>query len=118
MSETPQTDQLEDSDFHKYGDDEAVPLSCYHRMTAHARDMEASAKAAAKMLGDAWLDIKQARAAAEHLRDSLCRPEWAKPIVFPWEDAAHGLDSENDQGHPARDENRPPERSDVYQPTD
>ena len=107
MSETPQTDQLEDSDFHKYGDDDAVPLSCYHRMTAHARDMEASAKVATKMLGEAWEATKQARDAAENLRDSLIRFEWSKPIVFPWEKTDPSLDSEN-AGHlapPTQDSN-------------
>lgn len=92
MSEHPDTDALEEADFHKYSDDEAVPIGCYHRMVAHARDMEASAKAAAKMLGEAWEDTKQARAAAENLRDSLIRPEWAKPIRFPWESSENHTD--------------------------
>ena len=37
----------------------------------------------------------QARACAVELRESLCRPEWSKEIVFPWEQADPGLDSEN-----------------------
>ena len=46
-----------------------------------------------------FIDLREgrdeARACAVELRESLCRPEWAKPIVFPWEKAAPGLDSEN-----------------------
>ena len=46
-----------------------------------------------------FLDLRaerdSARACAVELRDSLCRPEWAKPIVFPWEKADPSLDSEN-----------------------
>lgn len=39
--------------------------------------------------------VEEARACAVELRESLCRPEWAKPIVFPWENAGTSLDSEN-----------------------
>lgn len=69
MSETPDTDQLEDSDFHKYEADDAVPLSCYHRMTAHARDMEASAKSAANLLGKAWDELTHLRRGRDEARE-------------------------------------------------
>jgi hypothetical protein len=52
----------------------------------------ASAKAAAKMLGEAWDATKQARETAENLRDSLIRPEWSKPIRFPWESSENAHD--------------------------
>jgi hypothetical protein len=51
MSEHPDTDALEEADFHKYSDDEAVPISCYHRMVAHARDMEGIRESRSQ---DAW----------------------------------------------------------------
>ena len=96
MSETPETDKLEDADFHKYGDDEAVPLSCYHRMTAHAREMEASAKAAARMLTDAWQDLKEAREIAKEACEMLDREGYQVNYPpMPWEDDDVSLDSEN-----------------------
>ena len=97
MSETPDTDQLEDSDFHKYGDDDAVPLACYHRMTAHARSMEASAKVAAKMLGEAWEEVKEARAIAKEACEMLADNGFETNYPpMPWEEADTSLDSEND----------------------
>lgn len=84
MSEYPNTDALEDADFSKYGDDEDVPVACYHRMTAHARDMEASAKSAARMLGEAWDDLKEARKIATAYRDDRYF-DTGDMVRLPWE---------------------------------
>lgn len=40
MSKHQETDKLEESDSHKYGDVEDVPYSVYKRMVAHAQDLE------------------------------------------------------------------------------
>lgn len=94
MSEHPATDALENADFAQYGDDEDVPLSCYHRMTAHAREMEASAKSAARMLGEAWEQLKEARGIATAYRDDWYF-ESGDIVRLPWESSsanvkAHG----------------------------
>jgi len=46
---------------------------------------------------------------------------WFRPLLKPGQTVTKFLMRfrlTNERGHPARDENRPPERSDVYQPTD
>jgi hypothetical protein len=65
-SESPSTDAMEEADFHRYGDDDMVPITCYHRMTALSREMEASAKELGRLLGEAWKerDAALAREAA------------------------------------------------------
>jgi len=73
-SESPDTDSMEEADYHQYGEDDYVPISCYHRMKALAREMEASAKSGAKLLGHAWEEMKEARSLA--VEDSLFRSLW------------------------------------------
>ena len=91
MSETPHTDQLEDSDFHKYGDDDAVPLSCYHRMTTHARAMEATANVATRMLAEAWEEVKGIGEESKHLLKSLNETKESLRVALQW------IDDGNDQ---------------------
>ena len=87
MSEHPDTDALEEADFHQYGDDDYVPISCYHRMTAHAREMEASARSAAKLLGEAWEDLKEARSIAKEACKMLDGEGYQVNYPpMPWED--------------------------------
>lgn len=86
MSEHPDTDALEEADFAKYGDEEDVPIACYHRMTAHAREMEAAAKACAKMLGEAWEDLKEARFIAKESCEMLAENGFEVNYPpMPWE---------------------------------
>ena len=72
-SESPTTDALEDADYHQYEGDDHVPISCYHRMKSHAREMEASAKSGAKLLGYSWEQMKEARRIATEACDLLAQ---------------------------------------------
>jgi hypothetical protein len=67
-------------------------------MTAHAREMEASAKAAGRLLGDAWQDLKEAREIAKEACAILAENGFETNYPpMPWENADTGLDSENAQ---------------------
>jgi len=97
MSEHPDTDALEEADFAKYSDNEDVPIGCYHRMADHAREMEASAKSAARMLGEAWGQLKEARKIATAYRDDEYF-DTGDMVRLPWEDSEANVEMRHDFG--------------------
>jgi len=70
MSDTPEADALEEADRYKVAQI-AYYIPPYDRMYELAQELER--------------ERDQARREAEDLRDSMVRPEWAKPIRFSWE---------------------------------
>lgn len=74
MSDTPEADALEEADRYKVAQI-SYDNPPYDRMHELARDLER--------------ERNEARRQAEELRDSMIRPEWAKPIRFSWESDAN-----------------------------